>query len=185
MPDVGLVKDRGRQGKARQCERPAIGRDLVGQGVGRAEVRGQREGLPGDGDRADPERVVKLENVGRRARRLRSQPGVQIGAEQGGRVEGRLARQETVRGRDIGIGAADGQVGTQPRPQGAHAVLVRVSVQPRRVHQAAEILWFPDETAMCDRHGMGAGRRVHDQVRSRIDPAIFLGGAQAVAKPSL
>ena len=46
--DIGLIKNRGRQGKARQGEGPAIGRDLVGQGVGRAEVPGERESLPGD-----------------------------------------------------------------------------------------------------------------------------------------
>ena len=53
----------GRQGKARQGEGPSIGRDLVGQSMGRSEVRGNREILPGDSDRSDPERDVELQNV--------------------------------------------------------------------------------------------------------------------------
>ena len=61
-------------------------------------------------------------------------------------------------------------------------MLVGVSLKPRRVHQAAEIFWLPDEPVMGDRHGMRAGPRVHNQVRPRIDPAVFLGGAQAVAQ---
>ena len=56
--DVGLVDHAGRQGEARQRERTASLLDLVGQRIGRTEVRGERVILPGDRDRADPEGVV-------------------------------------------------------------------------------------------------------------------------------
>ena len=40
-----LLQHRGGEGEPRQGKRPAGGRGVVGQGVGRAEVGGQRNGL--------------------------------------------------------------------------------------------------------------------------------------------
>ena len=85
-------------------------------------------------------------------------------------------------GERLGLGRVTARSAPRPGADRAHAVLVGVAAQTRRVRHAAEVARLPDEAVVRDRHRLGAGRRVHQQVRSRVDPAELLRGAQAVAK---
>ena len=71
-----------------------------------------------------------------------------------------------------------------PRPGRCVLTPCSLGLRPRRVGsaRAAEVLDSPDKAPMRDRHGLGADRRVHHQVRPGIDPPEFLGRPQAVAK---
>ena len=105
----------------------------MGQGVGH-EVGGERHGTRTDRDRRDPERVVKLEPIGRRRARPRPEPGVQVGAEQGGGVEGRLAGQESVRRRELGFGRFTAT--SAPRPGRSVPTPCWLGFRPSRVGSA-------------------------------------------------